>query len=100
MEDAGCAALTVKSNTSQKQSTKTFDYLNLKKGRIYCRSVAKRDFVLIALYQFNPSITSLMYFFLFDRFSHFSPNISDHKLKKKHNGEMALYCTMCRLLSR
>lgn len=32
----------------------------------YCRSVAKR-LSLIALYQFNPRITSLVYFFLFDR---------------------------------
>lgn len=60
----------------------------------YCRSVAKR-LSLIALYQFNPRITNLVYFFLFDRFSHFSPHFSDHKLKKR---EMALYCTMCRLL--
>lgn len=31
MEDSGCAALTVESNTPQKQSTKTFDCLHLKK---------------------------------------------------------------------
>lgn len=51
----------------------------------YCRSVAKR-LSLIALYQFNPRITSLVYFFLFDR----------SQTEKKR--EMALYCTMCRLL--
>ena len=64
---------------------------SLKKGRIYCRSVAKRNLVLIALYQFNPRIPNL-YFVLFDRFSHHLPHFSNQTEKRKW--EMVLYCTM------